>query len=55
MSPEQKWRISQAIVQCDDFIDQEEQRDPELRPAAAKDLLDFYRQHKVKLQSMLNS
>ena len=47
-------RIQQAIAECDAFIAKEEPRAADLRPASVAQHLEFCKQHKVKLQRMLN-
>jgi hypothetical protein len=53
MNANQSRRILQAIAECDTFIEKEEKRSADLRPADVQKHLDFCRQHKGKLQAML--
>ena len=48
-------RIQQAIDECDRFIAKEEPRRADLRPAGVQQHLDFCKEHKVKLQKMLEA
>ncbi|WP_404995418.1 hypothetical protein [Cupriavidus pauculus] len=45
-------RILSALAECDRFIEREERRDPELRPADVQALLDDYKAHRAKLMGM---
>lgn len=46
-------RIKQAIAECDRYIEREAPRNPELRPAAVQQHLDFCIDHRAKLEAML--
>jgi hypothetical protein len=48
-----KRRITQAIDECSRFIEREEKRNPDLRPADTQSLLEFYYSHRIKLLGML--
>lgn len=53
MTNEQARRIIEAIAECQRFIDKEEPRSADLRPADVQKTLDFYKKHMTKLQLML--
>lgn len=46
-------RILQAIAECNRFIEKEEKRSADLRPADVQQHLDFCKAHKEKLIQML--
>lgn len=53
MTTEQARRVIQAIAECQRFIDLEDPRRADLRPADVQQHLDFCKQHMVKLNAML--
>lgn len=53
MTTEQRKQVESAIKQCDRYIDKEGSRSADLRPAQTQKLLDWYIQHRSKLQGML--
>jgi hypothetical protein len=53
MSDEQRRRALQSIAECDRFIEREEGRNADLRPAETQQLLEFYKSHRAKLQARL--
>jgi hypothetical protein len=52
---EQTKRILSAIAQCDRYIDKEEARSADLRPADIQKRLDGYKEHRDKLQRALET
>jgi hypothetical protein len=48
-------RIARAIADCDRYIKLESPRAADLRPAQTQQLLDFYLEHRAKLQAMLEA
>lgn len=53
MNESTRRKIVQSIQECDRFINKEERRAADLRPASAQKMLDYYKAHKAKLQGML--
>lgn len=47
-------KIKSAILDCEAFIQREEKRNPSLRPNETQKLLDWYRGHLLKLNTLLN-
>lgn len=46
-------KINAAIADCDRYIDREEKRAADLRPAEVQKRLEWMKQHKAKLEGML--
>jgi hypothetical protein len=53
LTKDQERRVIEAIGDCDRFIEREEKRSADLRPADVAKHLEFCKQHKVKLIAML--
>lgn len=53
LDAEQIRRVRQSIAECDAFIEKEEKRSADLRPADMAKHLEFCKQHKIKLLAML--
>jgi hypothetical protein len=53
MTHEKTRKIIQAIAECDRFIENEEKRSADLRPAAVAQHLEFCKNHRLKLIAML--
>jgi len=53
LTKDQERRVIEAIAKCDRFIEKEEKRSADLRPADVAQHLEFCKQHKVKLIAML--
>ena len=55
LTKDQQRRVLEAIGDCDRFIEREEKRSADLRPADVAKHLEFCKQHKVNLISMLEA
>lgn len=55
MTADQIARIKKAIADCDCYIAIESPRSADLRPAEITELLNWYINHRAKLQAMLSA
>jgi len=53
MTTDQIRKVQEAIADCNRFIEREEKRSADLRPADTQKLLDWYIAHRAKLTAML--
>jgi adenosine deaminase len=48
-------KIIQSIQECDRYIEKEDVRDADLRPPEIQKRLEFYKAHRAKLVTMMDS
>lgn len=53
MSEEHRRRTLASIAECNRFIEQEEKRRADIRPADVREYLDFCKRHVLELQARL--